>query len=144
MGQKIGAFNGIDNPIAEPISPWSQCYDPQWWSVPQLEKLDATVSPPPPPSEPKKPRDGTPPTFSSPTQSFIAKVNSPKVQRSVSNMSMGTGTSPRAVTRAPSPPPPEVDWTVASHELSKLLIPVDRQTLSELSDFPIPRHGLAF
>jgi histone deacetylase HOS3 len=57
---------------------------------------------------------------------------------------MGTGTSPRAVTRAPSPPPPEVDWTVASHELSKLLIPVDRQTLSELSDFPIPRHGLAF
>jgi histone deacetylase HOS3 len=23
--------------------------------------------------------------------------------------------------RAPSPPPPEIDWTVSAHELSKLL-----------------------
>ena len=133
MGQKISAFNGIENPTAEPISPWTQCYDPQWWSLPQLEKLDATVNPPPPAPEPKKPREGPAPTYSSPTQSFIAKVTSPKVQRSVSNMSVGNG-SPRAVTRAPSPPPPDVDWTVASHELSKLLIPVDRQTFSKYSN----------
>lgn len=129
ISQKIGSFSEVENPKAEPISPWTQYYDAQWWSLPQLEKLDATVSPPPPPPEPKKPRDGTPPTYSSPTQSFIAKVNSPKAQRSVSNMSTNGGAS-RAVTRAPSPPPPDVDWTVAAHELSKLLIPSDRQTMS--------------
>lgn len=96
ISQKIGSFNEVENPTVEPISPWTQCYDAQWWSLPQLEKLDATINPPPPPPEPKKPRDGTPPTYSSPTQSFIAKVNSPKVQRSVSNMAMSNGASPRA------------------------------------------------
>lgn len=126
MGRKIGAFDNGENAIAEPISPG---YDPSWWSLPRLEQLDATVNPPPVP-EPKKPRDGTPPTYSSPTQSFIAKVASPSAKRTVSNMSLTTNGSPKTVTRPPSPPPPEVDWAVAAHELSKLLIPSDRQTKS--------------
>ena len=46
---------------------------------------------------------------------------------SMSNLGNG---SPGPISRAPSPPPPEVDWTVAAHELSKLLIPIDRQTMS--------------
>lgn len=82
-----------------------------------------------------KKRDGTPPTYSSPTQSFIAKVASPR-----RNVSMGNGSpKPVSVSRAPSPPPPEVDWTVAAHELSKILIPADRQTSScrpEVSQLP--------
>jgi histone deacetylase HOS3 len=128
MGQKIGAYNGVEGSSTEPV--FSHAYDPSWWSLPLLEKLDATVNPPQQAAEPKKPKDSSAPTFSSPTQSFIAKVTSPRVQRSASNMSaMSTG-SPRPVTRAPSPPPPEVDWTVAAHQLSKLLIPVDRQTMS--------------
>lgn len=130
MGQKIGAFNGVDNSSPESIFNSNQPYDPAWWTLPLIEKLDATVNPPPPPAESRKPRDGAPPTYSSPTQSFIAKVNSPKAQRSVSNMSTASNGSHRPTTRAPSPPPPSVDWTVATHELSKLLIPVDRQTIS--------------
>ncbi|KAG0653050.1 Histone deacetylase HOS3 [Hyphodiscus hymeniophilus] len=128
ISQKIGSLSAVDNSKPEPTTPWTQCYDAQWWSSPQLEKLDATVSPPPPP-EPKKVREGQNPTYSSPTQSFIAKVNSPRTQRSVSNISTN-GMGSRPVMRAPSPPPPEVDWTVAAHELSKLLIPSDRQTMS--------------
>jgi histone deacetylase HOS3 len=129
MGQKIGAFNGSDKSTAEPVTTGTQNYDPSWWSLPQLEQLDATVRPPPPAAEPKKPKDGTAPTYSTPTQSFIAKVTFPSARRSVSNMSSTIG-SPKPVTRPPSPPPPDVDWTVAAHELSKLLIPTDRQTMS--------------
>ena len=129
ISQKIVSFSEAENPKSEPMSPWTQCYDAQWWSLPQLEKLDATVNPPPPALEPKKPRDGAAPTYSTPTQSFINKVNSPKALRSVSSMSIN-GTSSKVATRAPSPPPPDVEWTVAAHELSKLLIPSDRQTMS--------------
>ena len=129
ISQKIGSFSEVENPQPDPIFPWPQRYDAQWWSLPELEKLDATISPPPLPLEPKKPRDGAAPTYSSPTQSFIAKVNLPKVQRRASSMSIN-GTSPRGSAKLPSPPPPDVDWTVAAHELSKLLIPTERQTMS--------------
>ncbi|RDL39971.1 Arginase [Venustampulla echinocandica] len=129
MGQKIGAYHGVESYTTESLHLETQAYDPLWWSLPRLEQLDATVKPAPPAPEPKKPRAGTPPTYSSPTQSFIAKVVSPRPQRSVSNMSMGNG-SPRTMSRPPSPPPPEVHWTVAAHELSKLLIPTDRETMS--------------
>lgn len=122
MGQKIGAFDGSDDSVAQPAAPG---YDPSWWSLPHLEQLDAVVNPLPIP-EPKKSREVSS-TYSSPTQSFIAKVTTPKVQRSVSATS---SMSPKTMTRPASPPPPEVLWTVAAHELSKLLIPADRQTMS--------------
>lgn len=127
MGQKIGAYNGIESSQFQAASNAAQSYDPSWWSLLLLEQLDSTVHPPPPLPEPKKPKDGVAPTYSSPTQSFIAKVTSPRVQRNVSTTS---NDSPRATPRPPSPPPPDVDWTVAAHELSKLLIPVGRQTMS--------------
>ncbi|KAH8678884.1 hypothetical protein BGZ60DRAFT_428705 [Tricladium varicosporioides] len=135
MGQKIGAYNSADSLTfdrltLEPQRLDMQTYDPLWWSLPRLEQLDATVNPITPQTEPRKPRDGTPPTYSSPTQSFIAKVVSPRAQRSVSSMSFMGGGSPRARSRPPSPPPPDVHWTVAAHELSKLLVPTDRQTMS--------------
>lgn len=126
MGQKIGAFDSYDNPNDGYVAPG---YDSRWWSLQHLEELDAVVSPAPT-SEPKKPRDPTPTTYSSPTQSFIAKVTANKTQRSVSNASQISNGSPRTNARAPSPPPPEVPWTIAALELSKLLIPVDRQTKS--------------
>ena len=125
MGQKIGAFNGSEKNTVQPVSAGIQMYDPWWWCLPNLEQLDALVNPPPV-VEPKKLRDVTPPTYSSPTTSFMAKVQSPRVQRSVSNLSNGSPIS----TRPPSPPPPDVPWTVAAHELSKLLIPSDRQVAS--------------
>jgi histone deacetylase HOS3 len=124
MGQKIGAFNGNDNSHGELAMSEVPEYDPLWWSLPRLEQLDLTVNGAPVP-EPRAPREGPAPTYSSPTQSFIAKVVSPSARRSVSSMSVGA--SPRAFSRPPSPPPPEVHWTVAAHELSKVLIPSDRQ-----------------
>ncbi|PVH83462.1 Arginase/deacetylase [Cadophora sp. DSE1049] len=129
MGQKIGTYDGIPHPETLTVGSQIQNYDPSWWSVPRLEQLDALVRPEPVATEPRKPRDMTPPTYSTPTQSFIAKVTSPSARRTVSNMGMTNG-SPRVPSRAPSPPPPEVDWTVAAHELSKLLIPTERQTFS--------------
>ncbi|KAK0124818.1 hypothetical protein ONS96_008699 [Cadophora gregata f. sp. sojae] len=129
MGQKIGTYDGIPHPETLTIGSQIQNYDPSWWSVPRLEQLDALIHPEPATAEPRKPRDMPTPTYSSPTQSFIAKVTSPSARRTVSNMGLSNG-SPRAPSRAPSPPPPEVDWTVAAHELSKLLIPTERQTFS--------------
>ncbi|KAG9238502.1 putative histone deacetylase HOS3 [Amylocarpus encephaloides] len=128
MGQKISAYNGIDPFQNSPTVSEVQEYDPLWWSLPRLEQLDLTVNPNTPPADPRKPREGPAPTYSSPTQSFIAKVISPSARRSVSSMSMSG--SPRAYSRPPTPPPPEVHWTVAAHELSKLLIPSDRQISS--------------
>ncbi|PQE26210.1 histone deacetylase HOS3 protein [Rutstroemia sp. NJR-2017a BBW] len=131
MGRRIDEMNGSHD--ISPPSPYGvQPYDPLWWSLGRLEQLDAAMTTTEP-QEPAKPsKDTATHNFSSPTQSFIAKVaNTPKAQRSVSTMSFRNGISPRAsVARTPTPPPPDVHWTVAAHELSKLLIPTDRQTKS--------------
>ncbi|KAF2243076.1 Arginase/deacetylase [Trematosphaeria pertusa] len=100
-------------------------YDPLWWNETQLAELENLVNPPPV-VIPKKVRAGPPAHFSSPTQSFTAKVVDPtKIHRTVSGKFQSASPS-----RAPTPPPPEVDWATASHALSKLLIPSDRQTHS--------------
>jgi histone deacetylase HOS3 len=100
-------------------------YDPQWWHENQLNDLENMVTPPPVPKA-KKYKTGPPPTYSSPTQSFTAKLTDPtRYQRSVSGNYV-----PIPPPREPTPPPPDVDWVTASHALSKLLIPFDRQTES--------------
>ncbi|KAI1775080.1 Arginase/deacetylase [Hypoxylon cercidicola] len=100
-------------------------YDPSWWSASELDRLDATMDPPS--QEPaKKPRNFTPGNYSSPTQASSAKAIDPtKVRRSVSGYS-----SQWSISRPPTPPPPDVPWNTAAHELSKLLIPRDRQVNS--------------
>lgn len=128
MGQKINKFNGggisETQPVATGIS-----YDPSWWSLPHLEQLEATMRSGPSEPSPKKLKEGPPPTYSSPTTSFMGKVVSPEARRNV--LLRGNSSSPRPVARPQTPPPPEVDWAVATHELSKLLIPsTDRQTES--------------
>ncbi|KAK2623507.1 hypothetical protein QTJ16_007061 [Diplocarpon rosae] len=128
MSEKIGSYERFPSPKTLTVGSPIQNYDPIWWSLPRLEQLDALVHPKTIPTEPRIPRAGPAPTYSSPTQSFIAKV-SPSARRNVSNMGIRNG-SPRTPTRGASPPPPDVIWTVAAHELSKLLIPVDRQTMS--------------
>ncbi len=128
MAQKAGAFQAKAGAPNGPSAEITQPYDSSWWALPQLEQLDALVNPPPPPGESKKSKDASLPTYSSPTQSFIGKiVTAPKARRSSSNLNGG---SPLPVSRPPSPPPPEVNWATAAHELSKLLIPSDRQITS--------------
>ncbi|OIW28498.1 Arginase/deacetylase [Coniochaeta ligniaria NRRL 30616] len=134
MGQRIGSAGGQragssgqirgrkDSSASER---GTRPYEPSWWSLPELEVMEATVAPVPV-EEPKKPRNQTPPTYSSPTAASSAKVlPSLKVRRSISGLSAMRNATP---SRPPTPPPPEVPWAVAAHELSKLLIPADRQT----------------
>jgi histone deacetylase HOS3 len=131
LGYEMGQRMGI-NPLSseaqngQPSLASLHDYDPTWWSSSELDKLETVHSNPP--SEPRKPRHITPPTYSSPTQASTAKIiHTARVRRSTSGLSSlyATG-SPSS--RAPTPPPPDVPWTVAAHELSKLLIPTDRQT----------------
>ncbi|KAF2275712.1 Arginase/deacetylase, partial [Westerdykella ornata] len=103
----------------------ARSYDPSWWHPAQLAELENLVNPPPA-AKPKKLKSGPPPMYSSPTQSFTAKLTDPvKYHRSISG-----NFAPSTSVRVPTPPPPDVDWTTASHALSKLLIPFDRQTRS--------------
>lgn len=129
MGQRMGVVRGRKDSSASERG--ARPYDASWWSVPELEKMEAMMAPPPPP-ETKKSRNnnnGNPPTYSSPTQASSAKaVAVPKVRRSMSGLS----TLPNAVSsQGPSPPPAPpgpVSWEAAAYELSRLLIPSDRQT----------------
>ncbi|KAL6866736.1 Arginase/deacetylase [Trichoderma novae-zelandiae] len=117
-----GAYDEEDEHV--PHSPASiNPYDPSWWSAGELEKLEAAVGLPD--ITPKKPRIGTPPTYCTPTQASTARAVDPlRMRRSMSTLVNRSTVS----SRSPSPSPPEVPWAVAASELSKLLIPRDRQT----------------
>ena len=101
----------------------------EWWSLHCLEEIEALVNPPTV-VPPKKQRSEVRPTYTSATQSYTAKiVTPPQVRRSFS----GAGVSSSqlaAASRGPSPPPPAVDWATAAYQLSRLLIPSDRETRS--------------
>ncbi|KAI0841297.1 Arginase/deacetylase [Hypoxylon sp. FL0890] len=128
MGNRIGSYSRrntlTENEMKLKIPGFP--YDPSWWSAPELDRLDAVMTAPPL-EQPKKPRVFVPGNYSSPTQASSLKAVDPaKVRRSVS----GFASSQISISRPPSPPPPDVPWTIASHELSKLLIPKDRQISS--------------
>ncbi|KAF5009496.1 hypothetical protein FDECE_4285 [Fusarium decemcellulare] len=121
MGYKIGvlAEEEQDGPEGEPLDSVHN-YDPAWWSSPRLDELEILVAGPGGPAA--KPQSNTLPTYFSPTQASTAKVTDPvKMRRSLSNLGA-------SLSRPATPPPPEVPWTIAAHELSKLLIPSARQT----------------
>ena len=106
-------------------------YDPRWWSHARLEELESLVNPPLPAAVPKKSRGIANPTYSTPTQSFAAKVVPHPGRRSLSSSMTLPQSIPGASAKASVQlPPPDVDWATASHELSKVLIPNDRQTRS--------------
>ena len=107
-----------------------EMYDSNWWSLNNLEELEAVTNPPAPAIAPKKPRHDARPTYTSATQSFTAKIVSPPQGRRSASGSGGILHQQGLPTRAPSPPPPEVYWATAAHELSKLLVPIDRETRS--------------
>ena len=129
MGKRLGPLSLDDEPppptvIAHPL-------DQSWWALQQLEELERTVNPPPAPVNSKKTRPAAAPTYSSSTQSSTAKIVSPPQYRRSTSIS-STNSLPRTVSspRVPSPPPLSIDWATATHELSKLLIPSDRETRS--------------
>jgi histone deacetylase HOS3 len=125
MSQKLGAVTETEPPARQPTSKASvHPYNPSWWSNSELDKLE--LGPISPPSPPKKSRNAMAASYSSPTQASVARAVDPvKARRSFSGL---PGPSPQVIPRGPTPPPPEVPWTVAARELSKLLIPSTRQT----------------
>ncbi|KAI3318705.1 hypothetical protein HD806DRAFT_511623 [Xylariaceae sp. AK1471] len=127
MGHRIGSFNRrstLNEIDLKSLKAFEFPYDPNWWSVTELDLFDAARTAAPLP-ESKKPRNITPGNYSSPTQSSSAKMTEvAKSRRSMSNLS-GSQTIIRP--RSPTPPPPDIPWTTAAHELSKLLIPNNRQ-----------------
>lgn len=118
----------------------SKGYHKSWWHIQALHELEGLIHPTGPHVS-KNTRTSELSTFASPTQSFTAKVVDPsKVYRSLSGAAPVPETS-----RPPTPPPPQVDWATAAHELSKLLIPNDRQINScrfeELNEPKPKRHS---
>lgn len=102
-------------------------YNVEWWHEANLTALETLVYPPPPPAQKKQQRGGGSANFATPTQSFTAKVVDP--EKFIRNAS-GILVPIRELPRPPTPPPPDVNWIIAAHELCKLLIPTDRQTKS--------------
>ena len=101
-----------------------------WWSaasLQELENLSKPIAPPPPPRKQSGPKEI--PTYQTPTQSFTAKVVDPlKLSR---HTSINMPTPPKS--RPATPPPPEVHWTTAAYELSKLLIPSETRRVDSCS-----------
>ncbi|KAL1998937.1 hypothetical protein VTN02DRAFT_5320 [Thermoascus thermophilus] len=94
-------------------------FDTEWWAPAQLDELEALVNHIPPPP---KPREKGGHSYFAPTQASTAKaVTQTRDRRS--------GSHAGADIYIP-PPLPQVDWATASYELSKVLIPSDRQTTS--------------
>jgi histone deacetylase HOS3 len=104
-------------------------YDTRWWHEENLTALEMKINPSPLAAPGgKKFRTGQLPTYATPTESFAYKVYDPqKFARSISGTMRESSTHH---VRAPTPPAPEIDWVVATQELTKLLIPQDRQTKS--------------
>ena len=105
-----------------------ETFDSAWWSLPRLEEVE-NITNPPNSTAPKKQRNEVRPTYTSTTQSFTAKVVSPPQGRR-SFSSNGNISHYTPTVRPPTPPPPAVDWATAAYELSKLLVPSDRETRS--------------
>ncbi|SPQ25274.1 153714ee-6098-439e-a2fb-1ad2499ae5df [Thermothielavioides terrestris] len=103
-------------------------YESSWWSLSELELLEETLRKPPP--VPKLISNSPPPTYSSPTVSSQAKVVTPKNRRSVSGLSSASSNNSTPKVSYERLPPTDVPWTIATQELSKLLIPSGRQTTS--------------
>lgn len=105
-----------------------------WWSADSLTALENHNSPSPTP-EVRKARSGMQPTYASPTTSFSHKVvDAEQYSHSASGtMRFIPETTPEATF-------PLVDWVTAAHELSNLLIPTDRSTMScKAEDLAAPR-----
>jgi histone deacetylase HOS3 len=102
-------------------------WDTEWWNLQNLEALEALVNPAAHQPGPTKTKEKTAGNYSSPTQASTAKMTAQARQR---RSLSGQLERMMSLEPEPVPPPPEVDWATAAYELSRILIPADRQTLS--------------
>lgn len=134
MGWRLGQLDVNGNPpqvIGDVPRQSIEALDTAWWSPPQLEEIETLVHPPQPTAASKKQRNDSRPTYTSATQSYTAKIVSPpQGRRSFSGNGALNYQTASPVSRGPTLPPPAVDWATAAYELSKLLVPSDRETRS--------------
>ncbi|KAI1081590.1 hypothetical protein F5B20DRAFT_534543 [Whalleya microplaca] len=127
MGNRIGSFSRRSTLTEDELKSFKTPgfpFDPTWWSAAELDRLDATIAAPLPEQLKTKTRTVNVGNYSSPTQASTAKMTEvAKARRSMSGLSERR----TIISRPPTPPPPDVPWTSAAHELSKLLIPNNRQ-----------------
>ena len=129
MGTRMGILNvnGDKTPINNHYRGDNLPFDPEWWASQQLETLEAIVNPPAAIPSSKKLKEKGSGNYTSPTQASTAKMTDhARERRSIS----GQLESRMSIEPEPAPPPPEVEWVTAAYELSRILIPANRQTLS--------------
>ncbi|KEF59911.1 uncharacterized protein A1O9_04759 [Exophiala aquamarina CBS 119918] len=99
-------------------------FTPDWWALDNLEELEAAVAGRQP-AGPKSLQDKTG-NYSSPTHASTLKMTeNARDRHSLSALQARLSLESQYV-----PPPPDVSWAIASYELSRVIIPCDRQTLS--------------
>ncbi|KIY00872.1 uncharacterized protein Z520_03538 [Fonsecaea multimorphosa CBS 102226] len=124
-GQGNG-FQTINNWVQDiPSSAAGQhfTYSADWWALQNLEELEAVVAGRQPPTSKAKDKTGN---YSSPTQASTLKMTDHARER----RSLSALHARLSLEAGYEPPPPDVDWAIASYELSRVIIPSDRQTLS--------------
>ncbi|EXJ58268.1 hypothetical protein A1O7_05693 [Cladophialophora yegresii CBS 114405] len=99
-------------------------YSADWWTLQNLEDLEAAVAGRQP-STAKSYKDKTG-DYASPTQASTLKMTHHARER----QSLTALQARMSLEAKYEPPPPDVDWAVAAYELSRVIIPSNRQTLS--------------
>lgn len=118
LASAMSSGMNLSEPNSDPQRPSAHTeYDKEWWSSSMLDEVEALVYPAPKPIKGERSS-----TLYKETDSFKAKKVNIMERKSFSSPGMGT--------RPIIPPPPEVGWATATHELSKILIPEHRQTKS--------------
>lgn len=124
-----------DTPMFQTINNWipensamangpTLSFTPDWWALDNLEELEAAVAGRQP-AGPKSLQDKTG-NYSSPTHASTLKMtNNARDRHSLTALQARLSLESQYV-----PPPPDVSWAIASYELSRVIIPSDRQTLS--------------
>lgn len=125
-GVKIESLNPDYNINISRVGDQEDFYDAEWWAADNLELIESRVNPDMP-MPLKKAKDKQPGDYSAPTEASTAKMTETARERRSLSAQFG-----QRLNLEPEPvqPPPEVDWATAAYELSRLIIPSDRQTLS--------------
>ncbi|KAL2422099.1 Histone deacetylase HOS3 [Exophiala dermatitidis] len=116
--------NWTPQAIPTPRTGGKLSYTPEWWARWSLEELEAVVAGyQPQGTKPAKDRSAN---YSSPTQASTLKMT----EQAREKQSLASLQARLSLESQYEPPPPDVDWATAAYELSRVVIPADRQTLS--------------
>ncbi|OAP60285.1 hypothetical protein AYL99_05287 [Fonsecaea erecta] len=122
-GNKFQTINNWVQDIPSSAAAQHFTYSADWWALQNLEELEYVVAGRQPPASKAKDKSGN---YSSPTQASTLKMTDhAREKRSFSALHARL-----SLEAAYEPPPPDVDWAIAAYELSRVIIPSTRQTLS--------------